>query len=265
MNVAWVTDIHLNFVSKASLSAFAKNLSDTGVDAVLIGGDIAEAPSVCSYLEHLVDLVDRPLYFVLGNHDYYHGSIAEVRAKVETLQQSDPRLVWMPASEPVALGGETGLVGHGGWGDGRLGDFLGSNVMLNDYVIISELAWMQPRQRLAMLHRLGDEAAQHLGTALAQALERFAHVIILMHVPPFREACWYGGRISDDDWLPHFSCEAAGRALLEVMRAHPDHRATVLCGHTHGSGFTRPLPNRSVHTGAATYGHPAVQQILTCR
>jgi len=264
MSVAWVTDIHLNFVDDAGFRTFADELIATGADAVLIGGDIGEAPTVGFYLEQLAARIDRPLYFVLGNHDYYHGSISGVRTEIEALCRRHPGLVWLPASEPVALGRDTGLVGHGGWGDGRLGEFLGSRVMLNDYVIIQERAWLDPRVRLRALHRLGDEAAEHLSASLARALESFGHVIILMHVPPFREACWYGGRISDDDWLPHFSCEAAGRALLGVMRANPEHRVTVLCGHTHGSGFTQPMPNLVVHTGAATYGRPQIQRVMTC-
>lgn len=40
------------------------------------------------------------------------------------------------------------------------------------------------------------------------------------HVPPFREASWHQGRISDDDWLPHFTCKAVGDVLREAMVAH---------------------------------------------
>ena len=56
------------------------------------------------------------------------------------------------------------------------------------------------------------------------------------HVPPFREACWHQGRISDDLWRPPFSCKAVGEALVEAMEAHPGREMTVLCGHTHGAG-----------------------------
>jgi hypothetical protein len=136
--------------------------------------------------------------------------------------------------------------------------------MLTDYVIIQELAWLQPTALQRVLHDLGDEAAGFLRQALDRALTTFEHVIVLMHVPPIREACVYDGRISDHDWLPHFSCAAAGKALVEVMENHPDRRATVLCGHTHGAGTTQPLPNLVIHTGAATYGKPEVQRLIHC-
>lgn len=35
---------------------------------------------------------------------------------------------------------------------------------------------------------------------------------------------------------------------------------TVLCGHTHGGGESRPLSNLRVFTGPAEYGEPKLQQ-----
>ena len=86
--------------------------------------------------------------------------------------------------------------------------------------------------------------------------------IVLTHVPPFRESCWHQGRISDDDWLPYFTCRAVGDALLEIMQARPDRDLTVLCGHTHGEGQAEILPNLRVWTGGADYGKPRVERIL---
>ncbi len=36
------------------------------------------------------------------------------------------------------------------------------------------------------------------------------------YIPPFREAAWYEGRPSADDYLPFFSCKAVGDVLLDV-------------------------------------------------
>ena len=80
---------------------------------------------------------------------------------------------------------------------------------------------------------------------------------MLTHVPPFREACWHRGQISDDDWLPHFACRAVGEVLVEAMAAHPECEMTVLCGHTHSPGEAQVLPNLRVLTGGAEYGRPA--------
>jgi Icc protein len=108
---------------------------------------------------------------------------------------------------------------------------------------------------------LGDEAAANLGPHLLDALEDFENVIVLTHVPPFREACWHEGRLSDDNWLPGFTCKAVGDMLLEVAPKYTDRQITVLRGHTHGEGTARLLPNLIVKTGAALYGQPRFELI----
>jgi hypothetical protein len=262
--LAWLTDIHLDFLRPPALDAFLESLAEPMVDAFLIGGDIGEAPSIARYLSALHDSVEQPIYFVLGNHDFYRGSIAGVRATVRDLCWARPDLHWLPDVGVVPLTDETCLVGHDGWGDGRLGDYRGSGVVLNDWGLIEEFGGFDedPDARLAKLHALGDEAAAHFRTVLPDALRRFRHLVVLTHVPPFREACWHEGRISDDDWLPHFACKGAGDALLEAMTAAPAHLMTVLCGHTHSGGEAQVLPNLRVLTGAANYGQPAIQQVL---
>jgi len=97
---------------------------------------------------------------------------------------------------------------------------------------------------------------------LLPAVTRFPNLILLTHVPPFKEACWFERQISDDDFLPHFTCSAVGDVLVEIMRAHPDCRLTVLCGHTHGEGEATILPNLLVKTGGAEYGKPRFNELI---
>ena len=114
----------------------------------------------------------------------------------------------------------------------------------------------------AVLNELGDEAAGYFEELLPRALESFENVILVTHVPPFREACWYDGKISNDDYLPHFSCKAVGEVLVRTMQRYPKRRLTVLCGHTHGAGVAQILDNLVVKTGGAEYGAPALQEVL---
>lgn len=46
------------------------------------------------------------------------------------------------------------------------------------------------------------------------------------------------------------------------MPDYPDRQLTVLCGHTHGAGETRPLDNVLILTGGAEYGRPVVQRVF---
>jgi predicted phosphohydrolase len=260
--LAWLTDIHLNFVPESRLDTLCRAIREAGADAVLLGGDIGEAPDVAESLEDLDARLGLPIHFVLGNHDYYRGAISRVRAEIAALCARFPRLVYLTQAGVVALTEETGLVGHDGWADGRLGDYARSEVLLNDYLLIEELSGLDKGGRLERLHALGDEAASHFRTLLPGALERFRRLIVLTHVPPFREACWHRGRVSDDEWLPHFSCRAVGEVLAEAMAAHPGCEMTVLCGHTQSPGEARILSNLRVLTGGAEYGRPQLQRVL---
>ena len=199
---------------------------------------------------------------MLGNHDFYGGSIAAVRERVAQVAAASKWLHWLPSTGVVRLTPSCALIGHDSWADGRCGDFFRSEVRLNDYVLIEEFRGAGKQERYAKLNALGDEAAEYLQVRAREALAQCRNVIVLTHVPPFRESCWHEGHISDDDFLPHFACKAVGDGLVSILRAHPDCTMKVLCGHTHSSGVARPLDNLVVHTGGARYGEPALQQVL---
>lgn len=254
----WLTDIHLNFVRGNEREIFLNGVAAASPDAVLLGGDISESHDVTRFLVQIDEALACPVYFVLGNHDFYYSSIAKVRAAVSELCGQRPRLCYLSESGYVELSPTLGLVGHDGWADARLGDYERSYIMMNDYKLIAELAEFDKRSRWSRLHALGDEAAAHIGRVLPAALDRFPLVYLLTHVPPLREACWHEGKLSDDEWAPHFTCKAMGDVILETMAARPDRRLIVLCGHTHGSGEVWPLPNVQILTGGAVYGQPTI-------
>lgn len=261
--IAWLTDIHLNFLSDAGVDEFLASVALARPDAVLVGGDIGESPDICDYLERMRRILRAPIYFVLGNHDFYRGSIAETRRRVAQFCADRAELCYLTTQDSaIELTSHVGLVGHDGWADGRAGDFARSTVSITDYRLIAELSSLDASARLQTLHLLGDEAARHVCRVLPPAFERFRDVVLLTHVPPLREACWYDGRLSDDQWAPHFTCQAMGKAILEIMAARPRHRLTVLCGHTHGHGETQPALNVQIITGGTDYGHPTIQRLL---
>ena len=258
MRLAWVTDIHLNFVKYEVRQRFYRSIEEVEPGAVLIGGDIGEADNVREYLLEMREALTAPLYFVLGNHDYYHSSIANTRRAIGAVEGP----VWLTATGTRLLSETTALIGEDGWADGRLGDYGNSPIYLNDYELIDEFRGLDKNERGRLLNALGDESAFRIATKLRQACAERQRVILLTHVPPFREACWHEGRTSDDQWVPHFGCQAAGDAILAVMDQHPHCELRVLCGHTHGAGVFQPRANVVVTTGGAVYGKPALQESL---
>ncbi len=262
MKYGWLTDIHLEFLKDRLVSRFVKNLAEQEFDGLFLTGDISTAKRLEFHLQLFEDVFEGPVYFVLGNHDYYGGEIEAVREMVGKISTASSILHWLPASGVVELSGDTCLVGHGGWADGRLGDYSGSKVLLNDYLKISNFLRAGVVGRLALLGSLGDQAAAWLASLLPGALQRYQHVIVLTHIPPFKDACRHEGEISTDDWLPHFSCKAMGEVLAAAMKNAPEKQMTVLCGHTHSSGECQVLANLLVKTGGAQYGAPEVQEII---
>lgn len=256
MLLTWATDVHLNFVSEDDARSFCRRLTEGAPDAILLSGDIAEAASLERWLRFVVAQTGLPVWFVLGNHDFYGGSLAEVSALALRLGEQEPRLRWLSACEPIPLSGGVALVGQDGWGDGWLGTPERSRVRLNDWRHIRELNERDGQAPLLRLRALGEAEAAALAPRLAAALRAYPTVLVVTHVPPFREACWHQGQLSDDDWLPWFTCRALGDVLLAAADRNPTRELVVLCGHTHGAGVARIRPNLIVHTGGAQYGHP---------
>ncbi|CAA9266567.1 MAG: hypothetical protein AVDCRST_MAG77-2875 [uncultured Chloroflexi bacterium] len=259
MRLVWITDPHLDFVTDDQARALCARTNSLSPDAVVVTGDLATATTIGPALGLLRDSLEAPLYFVLGNHDFYGGSVARVREAVRQHAAASD-LVYLSAAGVCGLSAQTCLVGHDGWADGRFGDWRRSTLVLNDYYLIHDLR--DRRTRLETMQRLADEAAAHFRAVLPAALAAYAHVVVATHVPPFREACWHAGAVADDNGLPHFSSRVVGEALTAAAGAFPHRRLTVLCGHTHSAAEVAVLPNLLVLAGAATYRAPAVQRIL---
>jgi 3',5'-cyclic AMP phosphodiesterase CpdA len=262
MRLAWATDLHLDSVDLADVEAFCDSIKADNVAALVLSGDIAEARNVVEWLELLHSRLRLPIHFVLGNHDFYGSDIATVRGLVSSLD--NPHISYLPSTGPVQLTPEVALVGHDGWGDCRIGD-LKNFELLRDCFEIRDLsetmdlgtlrAGNLKRGRLRRkLQALGQDSAEALAPHVHQAARNSESVLVVTHVPPFREACWHDGSISAPTWLPGFTCKAVGDMLIRVSEEAATKHFTTLCGHTHGFGHVRMRRNLDVHTGFGDYG-----------
>lgn len=260
---AWLTDIHFDFLTSPQIDEHLSQIDAMRVNSVLISGDIGEAASVVDYLRRIDQTLKTPIYFVLGNHDFYGSSIESVRAEVKALCAASHYLRYLNNETFIEVMPSVALIGHDGWADLRIGNYARSSVWMRDYDEILDLKGKKKVDLEPVMQALAAEAAEHFKNVVQQALERYQKVIVLTHLPPFRDACWHQGQISNDDWLPHFTSHAVGEVLLTAMAEHPNHQMIVLCGHTHGTGEARILPNLHVLTGGAEYGETRIQQIIT--
>lgn len=262
MRATWLTDPHLNFLRPLALQQFYDRVRAEQPDALLVTGDIAESDSVARFIDELGAQTGAHVYFVLGNHDFYRSSIRIVR---DLVARPRPRATYVSAVDPIQVTERTVLLGVDGWGDARCGD-LASTVQLSDWSRIEDFRRTRGDReaRCELLQRLGANEARALRDRLERVPAGARELLVLTHVPPFPEACVYGGQQSDPGWLPWFTCIATGEVLAAYADRHPDVHVSVLCGHSHGIGACHPRPNLEVRTGgwppgADDYGNPVVQ------
>src|SRR5438067_12136053 len=103
-----MTDLHLNFLRPLALKAFYGKVAAERPDALLVTGDTGEGDTVAGFLADLAAIA--PVYFVLGNHDFYRATIRDVRDRVRT----NPRATWLPPKGPIQLTDRGVRIGVGG-------------------------------------------------------------------------------------------------------------------------------------------------------
>ena len=273
MKFLWATDLHLDhdhggFLAPphrdtdrdaARSATFVAETRRSACHGWLLSGDLTDGRELISTLDRLGSCIEPPIYFVLGNHDFYGDSIARTRAKVLRCVREHQGLVYLTDCPPIPIGETAYVMGEDGWGDATEGDYEGSYVRLQDFVEIEDFRRTDPQSWKSQLQALGSESAERLRVKLALLPMTAQNVIVITHVPPFRQACWYEGNTTDDHWAPFFVCGQVGRVLREFASKNPHRNITVICGHTHHAGTAEILDNLTVHTGAAHYGSPKVE------
>ena len=267
MRLVWITDPHLDFLPPIGSVKFAEWVRKTShAHAAVITGDIGEYPSLTNVLTLFAMAFKKPVYFVLGNHDHYRGSFEKVSQAAHIIHESELPLFWLDKAGVVELTPDTALVGNGGWYDARSGNPEGSNVLMSDFTIIDDFKRLgSPEARIQKCREVSARLTEEARPVLIEAAQKYKNVYFATHVPPFREACWHRGKISNSDWLPWFTNLTLGAMLADVASDHPQTQFTVLCGHTHSPGLYQHLDNLLVCTGKAEYHNPQVSRVFTLR
>lgn len=274
----WLTDVHFDHLTEwehdpyGGLSSARKVLSETQVqrfcekvmaqnpDSVVITGDISQAHMLEIHLMWLETyLPGIPIRFVLGNHDYYNGSIAKVRKKIAKYDGTKTRTGWLNQMGVVPLTEKTALVGHDGWYDGGYSDWFQSKLIMNEYILTEDFRGEMPTVVHKRIRELAYQSQVHIEKFVHEAAKTYPNVVFATHVPPFRENSRAPDRsLSNPDWLPNMSSKMAGDALLKAAEAFPEVQFTALSGHTHTGWKHTPRPNLVSLTGQADYGRPEV-------
>jgi Icc-related predicted phosphoesterase len=259
--LAWATDIHLVFVRGAALRAFCESLSQIPADAIAITGDISDGTRLERHLSLIAESVQKPIFLLLGNHDRYHISFADAEEQVRRVVEIYPHVRRLTGKELIELNAHSALIGVDGWADGESGSGSASPIILNDTILIDDLATLSRAAAWKKIAELCCAFAKTIKPTLDAAMSSYREVILLTHVPPLREATWHEGGISAPDFLPHFCNARLGEVIREACARHSRSKLTVLCGHTHSEGVYQEA-NLTVLTAGAEYGKPRVDRVL---
>ena len=269
----WATDIHLDVLEAVAgpdaVIDFIHSLNGPSPAFVVLTGDISIAPDLPRHLTLIETIVKCPVYFVCGNHDYYDGSFRAVRRLLSRRTTDSKTLRYMTLSGPVDVSEGSILVGHDGWYDAYHGDALGSNVLMNDWIKISDFANAGVVSRgiyggltpkiptvISIARKAAYEAAEHVRVNASAAAKMKNSVLIMTHVPPWPMAHDPQSMKGSPSAIPWYSSKLMGDAIESVAAENPSVKFNVLCGHTHNGVSSSITSNITCHVGSSEYGSP---------
>ena len=104
--LVWSTDLHFDAADRSQYQLFLDLVKANEPDCLLIGGDICNGASSLVYLTNLAKVIHKPVYFVLGNHDYYYGSINAIRKEAQSLNKELPKVNYLSNNKIISLAAE---------------------------------------------------------------------------------------------------------------------------------------------------------------
>lgn len=267
MKLGIATDIHLDVLSRHDRPDYLHQ-REVGVrlarghDALIVTGDISTGNRFESHFRAFCDGAQIPVYFVLGNHDFWDAPESVVRSTAAKFEGCLDRGV------VVELTPEVALVGRSGWYDTLSGNPFSSGIHPQDWDRTERLkdCWRVPHLLFKACQRWSEEEAEKASHVLELAAQGHQEVLFATHFPCFREACFGpDGRLDDGSsgWWPWSINTTMGHAIRDVAKKYPDTLFTVLTGHTHGSGTAEITTNIVCYAGRAKYGYPDLARSLT--
>jgi len=245
VRILWITDIHADKKTEKEKEELLCRLEAARSDVLFLTGDIAEGEITALFLEDLWERFRKPVFFVLGNHDY-HGSFLEDKRR-DFSEKYSKDLVYLPSMEGVDLGNGRGLVGIDNWYN--LLDHPEREQRLEDFEAVLDFQGCDKKVLESICQELCDKAIEELDLKLKKAFASYREIDILMHVPPFYPRLIYGEMGAKDPFAFCWSCHPLGQFLMGQLKKHPHISVRIFSGHTHKKGFYKPLSNLEVRIG----------------
>ncbi len=261
MQYAWITDPHFDLISLIELVRFGEKLNN--FDGILISGDISDAGHVTEHLTFLSKFCAKPIYFTLGNHDFYNSDFLTVKKNIDNLVSDRPNLNYLSHSDIIEISPGTALIGHDGWYGADWVEPLTSLVFSWDWFFIHDFKkLLDNEQRLQKVKDLTVQAAEIIEARLKKAIEKYSTVFLLTHIPPWPDLT-SGWKLLDRFWTPYNSSKCISDKIKNVMDQNPNKQLIILSGHTHIERKVKISPNIELRVGGVQTGKTQIQEVFT--
>lgn len=235
LNLEWITDTHFNRYSNRDIDAFAHSIRGT-CDGVVISGDVSEGESFFKDLLNFQRGCGVPIYFVLGNHDFWGHNILERRQEVLEFTKKRRYFNYLTLSGVELVNGVS-VVGH----DGIYApiDECVDYSTCNDFLHIKDLTG---KARIKNLIALNDLYRNEYLEKLKKAGELSDNIAFFTHMPPYLWAC--SGLNNHFVYNP-----VLGDCIKGYLSLNPSKNVQVYAGHTH-KRFSWKEGNLGVQVGS---------------
>jgi len=259
----WLTDTHFNFLDQAALLGFFLSLEEKKADGIFLTGDVSTGPHLVKHLNLLEKVVKTPVYFVLGNHDYYRATFSEIENSMVELMQSNSRLHYLSVSDPISLSDDVAVIGHDGWYDAGWRAPVTPAIFVWDWYFIKDFrALFGTEERMNLVRARATKAMEFIIENLEKAFKKHSTAYMLTHFPPWPEESdrFYG--LLEKFWMPYNSSKMMADALVKIMEKYSDKKLVILAGHTHIKRKIQISSNIEMRVGDAEFGKPQIQKII---
>jgi predicted phosphohydrolase len=258
----WFTDVHFDYAGELNLFKFIDTVNQFAPKGVFITGDIANGISIENDLKYISRNCKTNIYFVLGNHDRYFSSFKKVKQKIKRLCKKYKNLFWMPEAGVVELNDKNALIGVDGWFN--FSYTKPKNILFtNDWFMIKELLVnYSVKSKMQFINKIIDDGCKIIKSNLETALEKYEHIHMLTHFPPFIEASGNEKLFFKDFWNSYDVNTKLGNLLKDIMKNYPDKKLTVYCGHTHKWKRVEVASNMECIVGDSRYFNPSFSKTI---
>ncbi len=310
MRILHLTDVHLDHLettmrpyvnekgqvysdpTRAFCDYYNRRIKNDEIDCIILTGDISVSVHLQKHLNYLDANLKCPVYFILGNHDYYGDEAIFGGNSMQFAETfNGPVLQYLTKYQDLVVDREDdknhriAILGTDGWFDGKYASMAESDLSMSDFFCIKEhkdiftAAVNEAFDNKKFIPKVGESpmvSYQHqfgipeqLIQQFQKNAERFANILKLQiecavkdnadtfvigtHYAPYIKNSVYRGRISDKHWLPYFSCKSVGDVIIDAAETYVNKQFVVLCGHSHGEATNQVLPNLVCHTTEAKY------------